>query len=128
MNRTLAAIVLAAAAIPAFAYDGEPWQGLVNVVESPKTLALCGLADVTTTVYAVHTGIAHEANPLLAPSVNAHHFLPLLLSKLAIVGAIWFIYERFKESEVAKAGVGVATVVTCGVAANNAAIILKAIH
>lgn len=89
---------------------------------------MCALADVGTTVYAVSAGIAHEANPLLAPSVNAHHFFPLLAVKMFYVGVIWWIYEQYRESQVVKGGVGVASAITCGVAANNAAMILKSIH
>lgn len=97
----------------------------VQMAEKPQTFAACSGADVATTVYAVHTGVAHETNRLLAPAVNVHHYLPLLLSKVAVVGAVWMLYDAHQESEVVKAGVGVASVVTCGVAVNNVIQILK---
>ena len=99
----------------------------LDVVERPEALTVCTAADIGTTAYAVHTGLAHEVNPLLAPSVNAHHFLPMVLSKLALVGLIWWAYEQYNDYQIAKAGVGVATVVTCGVSANNALTIIKGI-
>ncbi len=99
----------------------------VNLAEKPQTFATCAAADVATTAYAVHAGFAHETNPLLASSVNIHHFLPMVLSKVAIVGLVWWLYDMYKDSQAAKAGVGVATVVTCGAAANNAAIIMRAL-
>ncbi len=99
----------------------------VNLAEKPQTFATCAAADVATTAYAVHAGFAHETNPLLAPMVNAHHFLPMVLSKVAIVGLVWWLYDMYKDNAAAKAGVGVATAVTCGVAANNGLIILHAL-
>lgn len=97
----------------------------VNLAEKPQTFAGCAALDVATTAYAVHMGVAHETNPLLAVSVNAHHFLPMVLSKFAIVGLVWWLYDMYKDSQAAKAGVGVATVVTCGVAIHNATLIMK---
>jgi len=97
----------------------------IKVAETPQALAGCAALDVATTAYTVHAGLAREVNPLLAPSVNAHHFLPMLLSKFAIVGVVWWLYEKYKDSEYAKAGVGVATVTTCGVAIHNALLITK---
>ena len=105
--------------------DGTPWQGFMDAATSPKLLAGCAAADVLTTAYAVHVGIAREANPLLAKAVNAHHFLPLLLAKFAYVGVIWWVYEQYRESQLIKAGVGVTSAVTCGVAIHNALLIVK---
>lgn len=101
---------------------------LVQVAERPETLAGCAAGDVLTTAYSVRAGFAHETNPLLAPSVNAHHFLPMLLSKAAVVALIWWVYEQYRDSQAMKAGVGVATTVTCGVALNNALIITHSLH
>jgi len=97
----------------------------VKVAETPQALAGCAALDAATTAYTVHAGLAHEANPLLAGSVNAHHFLPMVLSKFAIVGLVWWIYEKYKDNAAARAGVGVATVTTCGVALHNALLITK---
>ena len=94
-------------------------------IERPETLAMCAAADVLTTAYSVHTGIAHETNPLLATSVNAHHFLPMLLSKVAIVGLIWWVYDLTKPSQTMDAGMVAGNVVTCGVAASNLVQILR---
>ncbi len=97
----------------------------VNVAEKPQALAGCAAADALTTAYAVHTGVAHEVNPLLRLSVNTGHYLPMILSKVAIVGVVWWIYDKYQDSQAAKAGIGVATAVTCGAAINTAAIIMK---
>ena len=94
-------------------------------LKSPQTLGACALADVVTTAYGVSHGLVIEKNPLLAPSVNAHHFLPLVLSKLAVVGLIWWAYDLLKPNEAMDAGMVAGNVVTCGVAASNLVQILK---
>lgn len=99
-------------------------------VTQPEVMAAftgCAAADVVSTTYALHSGIAHETNPLLAPSVNAHHFLPMVLSKLAVVGLVWWIYEMYRDSKAVQIGTDVAAIATCGVVVNNAAVILKGI-
>ena len=94
-------------------------------LKSPQTLGACAVADVGTTAFAVSHGLGIEKNPLLAPSVNAHHFLPLVLSKLAVVGLIWWIYDLTKPNQAADAGMVAGNVVTCGIAASNAWQLLK---
>ena len=99
-------------------------QPVADAVSTPQALAGCAAADVLTTAAVVSTGHGVEANPLLAPAVNAHHFLPMVLSKFAIVGVIWWLYDHFHESKAMKVGVGVATVVTCGAAIHNAMLLI----
>lgn len=96
-----------------------------GIVTSPSTLAGCATADVVTTAALVSHGLAHEANPLLAPSVNAHHFMPMALSKLSIVGLVWWLYELVKPNKGMDTGVAVANVATCGVASHNAALFIR---
>ena len=109
--------------LSSFLFGCAAWK----VAETPQAFAGCAAADAVTTTYAVHAGVAHETNPLLAASVNAHNFVPLILSRIALVGIVWFLYDRFKEYQLARVGTGVATVITCGVAGNNAAIIVRAL-
>jgi len=98
----------------------------IEVAQRPESFAACTAADVATTIYAVHTGLAYEANPLLSGSVNAHRFLPLILAKIAVIGFIVYLWLEWREET--KYGIAGATAITCGVAANNGLIILKGIR
>lgn len=103
----------------------EDGKDLFDVVTSPEAFTVCTVADVATTVAAIQLGVGVEANPLLSGSVNAHHFLPLVLSKLAVIGLIYWLYTEYEASQAAKLGVGAASAITCGVAANNLLLIVK---
>lgn len=118
MNRLSLALLLLLLALPARA-------GIVETAEvlgSPHTFAACTAADYATTVYAVHSDLGYEANPLLGASVNAGKFLSLLTIKVALVLAVYWLAERYQET---KYGVAAGSVITCGVAAHNLWVIAK---
>lgn len=84
-------------------------------LESSNTFAACRAADVATTYIGVHHGFA-EVNPL-TKALLAHGWLPYIgLSVLA-----WYVIDRLNEPSVTVA----ANVVTCGVAAHNAVLLVK---
>ena len=98
-------------------------EEIITAASSPDTFAYCSVADTATTVIAVKSGIGVEANPLFGSSVNAHKFLQLFAVKVAVVLAIYWLYEHYQEKS--KYGMVAANVITCGVAARNAWLLLS---
>lgn len=98
----------------------------LEVAERPEALALCSAADVATTIYAVAGHHAVEVNPILSGSVNSHAWLKLVATKIAVVAIAWWAYDHWREQ--VKYGVAAGTAITCGVAASNVLVILKAIR
>jgi hypothetical protein len=93
-------------------------QGVVDVAGSTNTFAICKATDVITTKIALNSGLFHEANPLLAPFIGPHNFVPLILFSVAV----WYVLDRINNPKLTMA----ANVVTCGVAARNAVLINQA--
>ena len=102
-----------AAAIVALALSG--CAQVQTVAESENTFIACKLADVLTTKIALNSGLAHEANPLLATLIGPHNFVPLIAFSVAVYFGLRYINEP-------KAWM-VANGVTCGVAAHNAVLL-----
>lgn len=105
-----------------------PGCATLEKLSTPEVFTACTVADTATTLYAVHTGLAREVNPLLTGSVNAHRFLPLIAAKLAVIGLIWYVYNHYQASKEVKVVTGGAALVTCGVAALNARVIAVGLH
>lgn len=94
-------------------------------IQSKEAPLTCASTDLGTTVLAVSSGLGVEKNPLLAPSVNAHHFFPLALVKLLPVALIWWAWDWIEQHDSIHDGIAAASVITCGVAAHNALVLLK---
>lgn len=88
---------------------------LQPIAESPTTFAVCEVADVATTAYALNSGHFHEANPLLKGLIGPHNFVPLIT--ISIVA--YLIIRHFNEPKITMA----ANAVKCGVAVRNALVI-----
>lgn len=84
---------------------------------SANGFVFCSALDVATTIYAERHG-GQEENPLWRSSVNEHHYAPLILGNLAIVGLAY----AFRD-EIPKPMFGVLNVVRCGVAVHNYAVV-----
>ncbi len=87
-----------------------------TIGESTDTFAVCKFMDISTTAYALRTGLFVEKNPLVA-GLLSHGYLPLI----AISIGIWYALDRMQNKTATLA----ANAVTCPIAAHNLFLILK---
>ena len=77
-------------------------------LQKPETLRLCMAADLVTTIYGVHTLRLREVNPIVKASVNAGHFLPMILLGTAVVLFVEWLNEPDVTATVAAIECGAA--------------------
>lgn len=80
---------------------------------SPNGFAFCSALDAASTIHATRNG-AVEKNPLWRSSVNEHHYAPLILGNLALVGLAY----AFRD-DIPKPLFGVVNFIRCGIAIRN---------
>ena len=76
-----------------------------------RTAQRCVAADVASTIGGVERGRLKEVVPFLRGSINAHHFIPMLLVAGGVVWAIDYLSNPKLNTAV--------TGVECGLAAHN---------
>lgn len=89
---------------------------LSDAATSPDTFAVCKGVDIASTAYIIHTGIGHEANPLMR-ALLSHGYFPMI----AFGAGIWWWLDQVDNPEATLS----ANAVTCGVAAHNVLLILQ---
>lgn len=90
---------------------------VITKTQDPKAFAVCKAADVITTHTAISSGVAHEANPLIA-STLAHGYFPMIAIGFAMYEGLKYLNNPIATE--------VATITTCGAAVGNARIIMQA--
>lgn len=86
-------------------------QTIEEVVTSPTTFAVCKAVDVATTIHLLSLGGFAEANPIIAGSIQAAGYVPLIALSVGLY--LWLDHINNPMAT------GAANVITCGVAAHN---------
>ena len=111
MKKVIASLMLACAV---FSAQAEPIDviadGVTAVATSTTTFAVCKVVDIASTAYLISNGLGVEANPIVA-GIIGNGYLPLI----AVSVLVWYMLTQVDSP----AGIAVANVVTCGVAAHN---------
>lgn len=105
----LALLILGAATVSEARADD-----LLDLSKNPETYVVCKTVDVASTIYIVQHG-GRELNPLLAPSVNAHHYFPMI----ALGVGLYYLIKWLNSDTTTE----VVNAVTCGVAIHNVLIL-----
>jgi hypothetical protein len=91
-----------------------------SILASKEATVACQAADTVTTVVALNSASAHEANPLMSVVIKNLGLPGFVLVKLLITWALIAYHDEIHPT--ALAGINVAT---CGIAGNNAAILVR---
>ena len=91
-----------------------------SLLASREATVACQTADTVTTVVALKSASAHEANPIMAGVIKNLGLPGFVLVKALILWAMLAYHDNINET--ARAAINVAT---CGVAASNVAVIAQ---
>jgi hypothetical protein len=89
-------------------------------VQTLDAYKVCATADVVTTAVGLQTGTMIEANPLTKALAVGHSVAGTVIPLIGLSIAGYYILKYLNEPRVT----GVVNVLTCGVAINNAAILI----